>query len=43
MLEFIAMTLFWGTIWILLFVAFAIWLLYKHGGNGPSGTRSAYG
>jgi len=40
MLEFIAMTMFWAFIWIILFIAFLIWLVYRDG-NGPRGTGSA--
>ena len=40
MLEFIAMTIFWAFIWIILFVAFLIWLASRSG-NGPHGTGSA--
>ena len=40
MLEFIAMTLFWSAVWVLLLVAFIIWLTMK-GGSGGCGTGSA--
>jgi len=40
MIEFRAMTIFWATVWVLVFVAFLIWYAINNG-NGPRGTGCA--